>query len=119
MIHNPYRVEPRKPMTAKQKLQMFIAHDGKCCVCGEQIDGVRDAWDEHWIPLWLNGDNSASNRSPAHERCARDKTVTEATQRAKTRAVAEKHFGARPKSKWGACRGSKWKKKMNGETVRR
>lgn len=119
MTHDPYSVYLRKPLTAKQKMQIFLEHKGKCCVCGEKIDGVRDSWDEHVNPLWLSGDNSASNRAPAHERCARAKTSGEATQRAKGRAVAEKHFGARPKSKWGGCRGSKWRKRMDGTVERR
>ena len=119
MTHDIYAVHPRKPLSAKQKMQMFLAHAGTCCVCGEKIDGVRESWDEHVSPLWLDGDNSAENRAPAHERCARQKTAKEAGERAKGRSVAEKHFGARVKSKMPGSRGSKWKKKLSGETVRR
>lgn len=117
MTHDIYAVHPRKPLSAKQKMQMFLDHKGLCCICGEPIDGVSQAWDEHLSPLWLNGDNSASNRGPAHERCARQKTAKEAGERAKGRSVAEKHFGARVKSRMPGNRNSIWKKKLNGETV--
>ena len=119
-MHNPYQVHNRKVLSPKQRLTLFIDHGGLCCICGSKIDAIREAWIvEHLAPLWLIGDNSAGNLAPAHAKCARAKTSGEATQRSKGRAVAEKHFGARPKSKWAGCRGSKWKKKLNGETVRR
>lgn len=95
MIHDPYVVEPRKPLSPKQKLRMFIEQSGICCICGHKINGVKEAWDEHVNPLWLNGDNSAPNRSPAHNKCARAKSGAETTQRAKIRSTAEKHFGAK------------------------
>lgn len=119
--HDVYAVEPRKPLTRKQKLQMFIAADGMCCLCGFPINGVKEAWDEHINPLWLNGDNSAPNRAPAHEKCAKAKTAGESTDRAKIRSTAEKHFGAK-ESKSRPMLGSKrsnFKKKMNGKVERR
>lgn len=120
MSHNPYAVEPRKHLTAKQKLQMFVEAGGICCVCGCKIDGVKEAWDEHVNPLWLNGDNSAPNRAPAHAKCARSKTSEEAEVRAKIRNTAEKHFGAKTSSQPMPCgRKSRFKKKMNGQVVER
>jgi len=119
-IHNPYHVEPRKPLTNKQRLEMFIRHKGICCLCGYKIDGVRQMWDEHINPLWLSGDNSAENRAPAHVKCAREKTAKEAGQRADTREIAERHFGAkRPKQPMPCGRRSKWKKKLDGSVVLR
>lgn len=120
-MHDPYKVEPRRPLTQAQKLKMFLRHEGKCCICGEKIDGVHQAWDEHINPLWLSGDNSAENRAPAHEKCARAKTKAEATQRAAGRSKAEKHMGARtPKgAPMPGSRKSPWKRKMDGTVVRR
>ena len=121
MTHNPYYVEPRKPLTPKQKLEMFIRYGGICCICGGKIDGVREAWDEHVNPLWLSGDNSAENRAPAHDKCARRKSAKEASDRAKGRRVAEKHFGAhRPKGRpLPGSRKSGWKHRMDGTWERR
>ena len=120
MVHDPYAVEPRKPLTAKQKLQMFVKSKGVCCICGGQINGVKETWDEHVNPLWLAGDNSAPNRAPAHAKCARAKTAAEATERASIRRKAEKHFGAHRSANPMPCgRKSKWKKKMDGSVVPR
>jgi 5-methylcytosine-specific restriction protein A len=120
MIHDPYKVEPRKPLTNKQRLEMFIRHKGICCLCGHKIDGVRQMWDEHVNPLWLSGDNSAENRAPAHVKCAREKTAKEATERADGREVAERHFGAKRAKRPAPCgRRSKWKKKLDGTVVPR
>jgi len=120
-IHDVYAVEPRRPLTEKQKLQMYIAAKGICCLCGQKINGVKEAWDEHVNPLWLNGDNSAPNRAPAHEKCAKAKSAAESTQRSKIRSKAEKHFGAkdtRSRPMAGTKR-SGWKIKMNGKAERR
>ena len=97
-LPDPYAVAPRKPLSNKQRLQMFLDAGGVCAICGGRIDGVREVWDEHMTPLWLGGSNEEWNRKPVHARCARTKTAREATDRAKVRRVAEKHYGAaRPK----------------------
>lgn len=122
MAHDPYRVEKRKPLTDKQRLQLFIEHDGMCCICGGKIK-VGEAWiDEHIRPLWLDGTNEIeTNRAPAHIKCASKKThEDEAPQRAKVRRVAQKHFGARrSKTPMPGSKASGWKKKMNGTVERR
>lgn len=121
MTHDPYKVTPRKPLTNKQRLQLFIQHAGICCICGDKIDGVKDMWDEHVDPLWRTGTNDADNRRPAHTKCAREKTAKESQDRAKGRDMAEYHYGAkRAKTKPMPCgRRSKFKKKMNGQVVER
>jgi len=121
MTHDPYHVTSRKPLTAKQKLKMFVEHNGICCVCGGKIDGVKQAWDEHVDPLWRDGTNDMQNRRPVHVACARQKSADETKDRAKGQRIAEKHFGAKEK-RGPAMPGTKrsgWKRKINGETVRR
>jgi 5-methylcytosine-specific restriction protein A len=128
-LPNPYSVTPRKPLTNKQRLEMFLAHKGICCLCGHKIDGVRERWiDEHELALWLGSLseedrerlNATSNRGPAHERCATIKTAKEATDRARGRKAAERHFGAtRPKKIMPGSRTHHLKKKLDGSVVRR
>lgn len=109
MTHDPYRVEPRKHLTAKQRMELFVRHGGVCCICGGKIDGVRERWiDEHKSPLWRDGTNDQENRAPAHERCAKIKTADEATARSKGREVAEKHFGARKAAGFRRPKGAKF-----------
>jgi 5-methylcytosine-specific restriction endonuclease McrA len=119
-LHDPYSVEPRKPLTSKQRLKLFLERNGICCICGHKIETLKPWIDEHIIPLWLGGSNDLSNRGVAHERCARVKTAKEATERASIRKKAERHFGAHTSKHPMPCgRKSKWKKKMNGEVVPR
>ena len=125
MTHNPYAVTARKPLTPKQRLKLLLDNKGKCCICGLQIAGYREQWDdydlstvpfvdEHIRPLSMDGTNDWDNRAPAHVRCARAKSSKEATDRAKVRKIAERHFGAkRSKPK------SKFRRKFNGEVVPR
>lgn len=131
MTHDPYGVTPRKALTNRQRLQLLIANKGRCCICGQKIEGYRERWDdydlnsipfvdEHIVPLWADGTNEFSNRGPAHERCAREKTAKEATERARVRSSAERHFGAkRPKRVMPGSRRHHLKKKLDGTVVRR
>lgn len=119
-LHDPYFVEPRKPLTSKQRLKLFLERKGVCCICGHKIETLKPWIDEHIIPLWLGGTNDWSNRGVAHELCARAKTSIEATERASIRRKAERHFGAYTAKRPMPCgRKSKWKKKLSGEVVPR
>ena len=125
MAHDPYHVGKRKPLSAKQRTQLFVEHGGRCCVCQMKIKPGESWIDEHIKPLWLAQEgedhNAWSNRAPAHVSCARDKTAKEAKTRAKGRRVAEKHVSGRvAKGKpMPGSRASKWKRKMDGSVVRR
>jgi 5-methylcytosine-specific restriction enzyme A len=121
MTHDPYYVTPRKPLTAKQKLKMFVEHGGICCLCGTKIDGVKQSWDEHVDPLWRDGTNDMQNRRPAHVDCARKKTAAEAQERAKGQRIAERHFGAKERKSrpMPGTKASGLRKRMNGTVERR
>lgn len=128
-LPDPYSVTPRKRLSDKERLQMFLDHKGICCICQTKIDGVRERWiDEHELALWLGSlseedrerFNAPGNRGPAHARCATLKTAKEATDRARGRKAAERHFGAkRPKKIMPGSRAHYQKKKLNGSVVRR
>lgn len=130
-MHDPYKVEPRKPLTPKQRLKLLVANKGRCCICGLPIAGYRERWDdydlseipfidEHIQPLWRGGTNEWGNRGPAHEACAKKKTAAEATERAKSERVSEFHFGAkRPKRIMPGSRRHHLKKKLDGTVVLR
>jgi len=120
-MNDIYTGTPRKPLTSKQKLQLFLKKGGVCCLCGQKIASVNEAWDEHLVPLIDGGGNETTNRDIAHDKCARRKTAAEASSRAKLRRAAERHHGARtPKTRpMPGGRKSPWKKTMSGEWVRR
>ncbi len=118
---NPFEVTKRKPLTPKQRVEMFLAHGGICCLCHTKIMTPHERWiDEHELALWLGGGNEMANRGPAHERCAKAKTSKEATERSHIRRVAEHHMGAkRPSKAMPGSRRSGWKHKMDGSWERR
>ena len=131
-LPDPYSVPPRKKLSDKQRLQLFLDCKGVCCLCGGKIgskawddvtsiDDLPSLIDEHMKPLWLDGSNDKINRGVAHVDCAQVKSNNEATERARGRSAAERHFGAkRPKTKpMLGSRRSGFKRKMSGELVRR
>lgn len=110
----------RKTLTRLARVRIF--GDGKCCLCGINIDAGRgDKWQvEHIKPLWLGGDDDERNMGPAHEACAREKTSAEAPVKAKSDRVRANFLGV-PKSgrPMPGSRASGLKKKMNGTVERR
>lgn len=91
----------RKRYSATQSVLFFIAHGGKCHICGGKIDAVREKWQrEHIIPLALGGADDESNMAPAHVKCHREKTDSDVAAIAKAKRREARHFGAeRPKQK--------------------
>lgn len=65
---------PRKPLTSTQRLKLFEAHGGRCCLCGRLIRAGEPWIDEHLRALGLGGQNDWDNRAPAHVACANEKT---------------------------------------------
>lgn len=65
----------RKRFTDKDRARIFAANKGVCHLCGQKIDGVREAWEvEHVIPWELTRDDSDDNLRPAHVACHKVKT---------------------------------------------
>lgn len=115
--------EERKPLTKLQKARMFAEHGGRCCVCGELIDAVRERGfiDEHIIALENGGTNDMKNRGPAHKRCARSKTADDHGLSAKSKRIYANHIGAKSDKgkKMPFGRSSPYKRKLNGQVVLR
>jgi hypothetical protein len=90
-------------------------------LCHLQIDGIRDGWiAEHVRALELGGVDDLCNMGPAHASCAGVKTQRDHASAAKAKRQKVKHLGAgfsyRPLP-FG--RKSPFKRKLNGEIVRR
>jgi 5-methylcytosine-specific restriction protein A len=110
----------RRRMTSLRRARIFDSHGGTCHLCGVKI-AVGEAWEaEHIIALEISGDDSDDNLAPAHVACHRAKTAEDVGRIAKARRVYAKHIGAhRSKRPLPGGRGSPWKCKVNGPTVRR
>lgn len=97
---NFLELHKRKPLTTKERVENFKAHNGTCCICGGKIH-VTEAWiDEHMLALAMGGTNEMSNRGIAHVKCAKVKTKDDMGQIAKAKRREAKFIGAkRPKQK--------------------
>lgn len=108
-------------MSPSRRARIFEAHKGTCHICGQAIDGTRDRWEvEHLVPYALTRDDSDGNLAPAHASCHASKTAEDVTQIAKAKRVERKHGGAhRPQTILPGSKASKFKRKIDGTTVRR
>lgn len=110
----------RSKLSKKQRLSVFVKHEGRCYLCGLMIR-PGETWEvEHMLPVGLGGDNGDKNLRPAHTKCHKPKTAGDVGKMRKADRVRAKHFGAKQKS--GSIPGSKnsgWKRKMDGTVVRR
>lgn len=100
---------------------LFLAHDGRCHICGGKI-GPGEGWDlEHVLPLAMGGADDETNCRPAHRKCHQTKTSGDVRQIAKAKRVADRHIGATPLPIRPLPGGKKspWKIKINGGPVRR
>lgn len=58
----PLTIHKRKRLTTRERIELFRAHNGMCCICGGKI-GVGEKWiDEHELALAMGGSNDWENR---------------------------------------------------------
>ena len=124
----PIELENRKPLTPKQRAEMFAAHKGICCLCGDKILDPNKWIDEHFIPVAIGrvtgSVNAMENRGPVHIECAKEKTTKDRKDIAKAKRLANETGQNRKKKKiqsrgFQTNRSSPYRKKMDGTVVRR
>jgi 5-methylcytosine-specific restriction endonuclease McrA len=97
----------RQRLTASRKLLIWERNRGICCLCGQQIDGVREEWFiEHKRALELGGTNDDENLGPAHRVCKPDKDADDHRRAAKAKRVKQRFLGIR-RERWRALPGSR------------
>jgi 5-methylcytosine-specific restriction protein A len=105
---------PRRKLSPRDRLAVWEAHGGLCCICAGRIDGVRERWIvEHVRALELGGEDERANLRPAHEACAIDKTKTDHAMAAKAKRVKQRHIGIKRPSSFRGWR------KFDGTVVKR
>lgn len=87
----------RRYLSKRTRTRIYDDAEGLCCICKTYIHAERgDKWIvEHVKPLWLGGADDESNMRPAHQRCAIDKTISEAPVKAKSDRQRARHLGIR------------------------
>lgn len=111
----------RKAMSPTRRLRIWEAHAGRCIICKNPIDGVREPWIvEHVRALGLGGEDADANCGPAHTACADDKTHRQdipAIARAKRQKL--KALGIRKPSRFPGSKDSGIKIRMDGTIINR
>lgn len=112
----------RRHISTTARVRLFAQHEGRCHLCGQKIDGVRERWEvEHVIALELGGSDTPDNWAPAHVQCHKVKTRQDMADIGRARRVHAKHIGAKAPSRrpLPGGRNSKWKIRMDGTIVPR
>ena len=90
---------PDAKVPTKVRLRIFEREGGRCYLTGQLIR-AGDVWElEHVKPLSMGGEHRESNLRPALASAHREKTASEAGERAKADRIRAKHLGIFPKSK--------------------
>lgn len=97
MNREPVTIEPRRPLTRRETIELAVAQLGKCgCGCGVKLDALREGvTDEHRIPLAQGGTNALTNRELWRTPCAVKKTKKDAGDIAKARRIEARENGTR------------------------
>ncbi len=115
-------VKPETPAPPRVKARIVLRQGGICaCGCGQKLgaSGERIEFD-HEVALVLGGANDEDNLRALRKPCHRAKTAQDVSQKATEARKRAKHLGIKEASNpLPGSRGSKWKRKISGEVVRR
>lgn len=114
----------RRQIRQREAVAIFHRAKGVCHICGQKIEGGREAWEvEHVIPLNMGGteDKMDENLQPAHVACHRAKTAQDARHMAKAERMQARGLGIKKRTSrpLPGSRGGKWKRKLDGTVVLR
>lgn len=110
---------PDSPIPARVRLRTFERFGGRCASCGVKLGGAVPFDLDHELALVLGGRHSEDNLRPLCKPCHGAKTASDVKAKAKSARIRERHLGIKRKSSFACARSSPWKKKLNGEVVRR
>lgn len=114
---------PRRQFSAKAKMARLLKYDGKCAGCGCKLGGAhgRIEWD-HIDPIAMGGRDEIDNLQPLCVACHKAKTATDKKHIAKGKRMEQRAAGigrTRKGRGFATNRDGAWKRKINGEVVRR
>ncbi len=118
---NAFSHQPRARLSPTERARLFAAADGRCASCTRPIQ-AGERWEaDHVLPLAAGGGNETENWQVLCANCHGTKTRTDLSTAAKIKRVATNHTVPTTELRRGFAtnRAGKWKRKMNGELVRR
>jgi len=115
--------DKRPKLSDRERMRLFRLHGRTCYLCGKPINGLTERWEiEHILTRFDLGPEAETddNRKPAHVGCHKVKTKVDAGNRSKTIRRETRHQGGhRSKTPMPFGRGSRLKRKMNGDIIDR
>jgi 5-methylcytosine-specific restriction protein A len=110
----------RPKISKALRLKVFEKRKGICWRCRLPILGIKEKWIvEHVVARGLMGEDSIENYWPCHEHCRREKDKEDVAAIAKVKRIKQRNLGIRDKKYYNWGKNSLYKKKLNGEVVRR
>lgn len=118
-----YNQAKRKPLTKKQRAELFAAHKGRCFYCKKPILATEKWQDCHIIAreFFLGSEaDDMSNRAPGHVECHKADTREVVKAVAKSNRIIKRIDGTRRPRKPIPGRGfdKTMRKKMDGTVVK-
>jgi len=114
---------PETAIPPRVKARIVLSQDSICgCGCGVKLGMAAEPVEfDHTLALVNHGENREGNLRALRKRCHRVKTRKDVAQKAVEARKRNKRYGFDKPSKTPmlGSRKSKWKKKLNGEVVRR
>jgi len=110
------------PAPPRVKARIVLAQSGICaCGCGVKLGAAGEAIEfDHETALINGGENRETNLRALRRPCHAVKTRADVAEKATVARKRAKHFGLKkPKSRIPGSRDDKWKRKIDGTTVRR
>jgi 5-methylcytosine-specific restriction endonuclease McrA len=104
----------------KDRAKIALRANGRCEKCGAKLKvGEGDA--DHILPVELGGESVIENGQWLCTPCHKSKTADDIRRMRKAERQRDRHIGAKAPSRnpLPGSKASGWKKKMNGEWVRR
>lgn len=102
------------------KLRVFERYQGVCqCGCSRRIMAGEQWQADHIVAVINGGQNRESNLHPLLSKHHVEKTKEDVALKSKVYKKRSKHLGLKKKSWFPGSKDSKWKKKLNGQVVRR
>lgn len=92
MTGNSFTHHPRGRMTEQRVLRIYLAHNGRCHVCGLKLPAGTDYEIDHITALCNGGTDDDANLAPICIECHSEKTPDDKATAGHGRRMAAKHF---------------------------
>lgn len=101
------------------RIRVFDNAGGRCYICGRKI-AAGEYWQcDHVTALVNGGANREDNLRPACRNCCYRKTAEDVAEKSAVAETRKAFILPKPLSTFPGGKGSRWKKKLNGQVVAR